>query len=145
MKKTNNLTTVLIAMLFAFTLSCNNNNTGKGSSDEPGAVVQEYYELWNDGKAEKIIDIMYNAGKLSDEDRENFIKAMKTGKENLDKNKKGINRVEILNEKIDSTGIKATVKYRIYWNDSTSQYQQCKLVKENEQWKMRLFNINSTE
>lgn len=136
MKKSNNFTTILLAILFAFTLSCN--NTGKGSSDAPGTVVQEYYKYWSEGKTEQIIDIMYDAGKLSDEDKENFIKAMKLGKENLDKNKKGINRVEILNERIDTTGIKATVEYRIYWNDSTNQYQQCKLVKENEQWKMRL-------
>ena len=126
---------ILIALLIL--MSCGGSGSG---SNSPGDVTKTAIEnLANENYDDVVkVYITKKGEELTDEEQAKIMAFMPTAKAEIDKND-GLKEVQIIEETIAEDGKSATVKSKmIYNNGKEGRTDSTRLIKVNENWRIRI-------
>jgi hypothetical protein len=112
----------IIAIVFA---TC----TAEKSSG-PSQVVKEHLTLINKGEIEQATGLLFNV----DETQRAVFTEYLTENYNDFKSHTGIEKIEIISEELNETGMNANLKVKLVYNDGSEEEQAFRCVKMEEDW-----------
>lgn len=119
----------LFAVVAAFfAVSCSSSNT-------PGEVAIEAYQLMADGKYEKVLDKFYIADPAEKEEfKSTMLSLCKEKMEPQLQAKGGIEKIELVSEEISEDGKSARVTTKITYGDGSVEEEKTKMVNVDGEW-----------
>ena len=119
----------LFAVVAAFfAVSCSSSNT-------PGEVAIEAYQLMADGKYEKVLDKFYIADPAEKEEfKSTMLSLCKEKMEPQLQAKGGIEKIELVSEELSEDGKSARVTTKITYGDGSEKEDRTNMVNVDGEW-----------